>query len=265
MGTNLRSSKTNFMEIEHRVSIIIPIYNVKNYLERSLQSVFNQSYKDWETIAVDDGSTDGTSILLDELAKKYSDSRLKVFHNQNEGPSAARNFGIKKSLGQYLLFLDSDDMLSRNLLSDAIESANKFLTDIVLSPYIEINKFDQFLPTNYLSNIYRNTNEKLSGKFMLDLLLREKIKNYACQFLIRTKLIHKYDIEFPVGVLFEDIATTYKFFQNSRFVSIINTASYLYRKNSNSIVNSALSSKSINDYTIASKSVYKDIGEKITD
>ncbi|MFW5510256.1 MAG: glycosyltransferase family 2 protein, partial [Prevotella sp.] len=96
------------------ISIIIPIYNVEKYLRQCLDSVVNQTYQDWEAILVDDGSSDSSPAICDEYAKK--DSRFKVLHQANGGVSSARNIGLNKSHGEWLIFLDADDMLKNNAL-----------------------------------------------------------------------------------------------------------------------------------------------------
>ena len=95
-------------------SIIIPVYNVENYLRDCLDSMLNQSFADWEAICVNDGSTDGSSTILDDLASK--DSRVTVISQPNGGLSAARNTGLKAAQGDFVLFLDSDDWLEPDAL-----------------------------------------------------------------------------------------------------------------------------------------------------
>ena len=93
------------------ISIIVPVYNIKEYIERCVKSITDQTYKNLEIILVDDGSTDGTEKILDELAEK--DARIKVFHKENGGSSSARNLGITKATGEYIGFADSDDFQMR--------------------------------------------------------------------------------------------------------------------------------------------------------
>ena len=94
------------------LSIIIPVYNVKPYLDRCVQSVLAQSYSNMELILIDDGSTDGSSLLCDKWAAK--DSRIIVIHKENGGVSSARNAGLEMYKGEYLTFIDPDDFLSAN-------------------------------------------------------------------------------------------------------------------------------------------------------
>lgn len=109
------------MEYKPTISIIIPVYNVERFLQCCVDSVISQIYKDWELLLVDDGSTDGSGIMCDKYAS--IDNRIRVFHLKNGGPSSARNKGIIESKGIYITFIDSDDWVSPQYLSDLI-SAN---------------------------------------------------------------------------------------------------------------------------------------------
>ena len=96
--------------MDHLVSVIVPIYNVERFLERCFDSIFHQTYKNFEIIAIDDGSTDDSPTLLDQFAQ--SDSRIKAVHQKNSGVAAARNNGLRMAQGEYILFVDSDDTIS---------------------------------------------------------------------------------------------------------------------------------------------------------
>lgn len=98
-----------------KISVIIPIYNNAAYLPKCLDSLLTQSFQDFEGILVDDGSTDGSAIICDEYLKK--DSRLKVYHIQNQGVSHARNVGIEKATGEWISFVDSDDWITLDFLA----------------------------------------------------------------------------------------------------------------------------------------------------
>ena len=150
---------------EELLSIIVPVYNVEKYLNRCIESIVNQTYKTIEIILIDDGSSDNSSYLCDEWAKK--DSRIKVVHKQNGGVSSARNQGIKVATGEYVQFVDSDDYLDvdfcKNIMSEYSDdidlvvsgftiiddSGNKKITKV--EENIELNIFnspDDFM--NYL-------------------------------------------------------------------------------------------------------------------
>ena len=113
-----------------KVSVIIPVYNVEQYLNQCLDSVINQTLKDIEIICVDDGSTDNSFKMLEEYAQK--DNRIKVIHQKNKGAAAARNEGLYIAQGKYLSFLDSDDFFEIDMLEQMYNCAEKYNTDIVV-------------------------------------------------------------------------------------------------------------------------------------
>lgn len=110
-------------EYRPKVSIIVPVYNAKEYLEQSINSVINQSFSDWELILVDDGSTDGSGVVCDTYVKM--DNRIKVIHQNNKGVSCARNAGIRFSQGEWIEFLDSDDYLNDRFLDTMLECSDE--------------------------------------------------------------------------------------------------------------------------------------------
>lgn len=111
-----------------KISIIIPIYNVENYLEKCIQSVLNQTYKDFELLLIDDGSTDNSVKICDDYAQK--DNRIRVIHKTNGGVSTARNEGIRNARGEYLGFIDSDDYIEPNMYETLINNIEEYGCDI---------------------------------------------------------------------------------------------------------------------------------------
>lgn len=112
------------------ISIIVPVYNVELYLAECVESLINQTYKDIEIILIDDGSTDTSGQICDEYGKK--DDRIKVYHIKNSGPSVARNYGLEKSLGSYVMFVDSDDWIKQDTLKKCYELIKVNDSDIVV-------------------------------------------------------------------------------------------------------------------------------------
>lgn len=152
------------MKIE--LSIILPIYNVYNYLNRCVQSIIQQKFDDYELILVDDGSTDGSSELCDELAA--TDKRIRVIHKQNGGLSSARNAGFEAATGEYIFWIDSDDWIREDALT-------------IIDAELKISKPD-ILKFNY----YRNTDSQIPIKNSMDLgvysgSLKEKLVQYTFQ------------------------------------------------------------------------------------
>ena len=109
------------------ISVIIPVYNVKDYLGKCLQSLKTQTYRQWEAIAVDDGSTDGSGELLRNIT--YNDPRFKVIHQENQGLAAARNRGLEEAQGDSIFFLDSDDWLDP-LCLDHLQACSEFYPEV---------------------------------------------------------------------------------------------------------------------------------------
>jgi glycosyltransferase involved in cell wall biosynthesis len=126
--------KVNDSEKTIFISVVVPVYNVEKYLERCVKSVVRQTYTDWELILVDDGSPDRCPEMCDEYSKK--DSRIKVIHQENAGLSNARNAGIREAQGTYLIFLDSDDWMTKNALN-TISKLSLDDVDLCFNDYIE--------------------------------------------------------------------------------------------------------------------------------
>ena len=113
------------------LSIIVPIYNVEQYLDRCIQSILNQTYQNLEIILVDDGATDCSGVIADSYAAK--DKRIKVFHKENGGLSDARNYGLDHVTGDYILFIDSDDFIVNTMCERLITVANNNNADIIIT------------------------------------------------------------------------------------------------------------------------------------
>ena len=126
------------METQPLISVIIPVYNVANYLPRCLDSILTQTYKNLEIIVVDDGSTDNGLDICKEYAQK--DKRITVIHQENKGLSAARNRGMEKMKGEFVTFVDSDDFLAPKALESFVQTALKTQTDVVWGDFIYVNE-----------------------------------------------------------------------------------------------------------------------------
>ena len=123
---------------EKKVSVIIPVYNVKEYVEKCVETVIKQTYSNLEIILVDDGATDGSGEICDKLACK--DQRIEVIHKKNGGLSDARNAGLKVVTGEYYLFVDSDDWISVNMVKRLVDCAEKEDADIVCCGFFDVMK-----------------------------------------------------------------------------------------------------------------------------
>ena len=126
------------MYSEELISVIVPVYNVKKYINRCVDSIIHQSYKNLEIILVDDGSTDGSGFLCDNY--KQVDSRIKVIHKENGGLSDARNAGLEIAVGKYVTFVDSDDWIRKDYAKLLLEAAQYGNTKISACAYIKTDK-----------------------------------------------------------------------------------------------------------------------------
>lgn len=123
-------------------SIIIPVYNVKEYLDDCLKSILEQTYINYEIILVDDGSTDGSAELCDNYSRNYKN--IKVIHENNSGVSCARNVGLANSSGKYILFVDPDDSVKKNFIDKLINSLLENSTDVACCSYYRFNDTEIF-------------------------------------------------------------------------------------------------------------------------
>lgn len=191
-----RSEKRN-MDKKPLISIIIPIYNIMDCLEKCVDSCINQTYKNIEILMVDDGSTDGTGELCDKLKEK--DNRIRVFHKENGGSSSARNLGIEHAKGEYLGFVDSDDFISPTMYEELMNAILEY--DV---PIAQVSRDEIDDKGNNLPDVCTPPEKPFlctSDEFMKELLMHRG----DCSFC--TKLIKKdlfADKRFPVGKLNED-------------------------------------------------------------
>lgn len=215
------------MEQNSLISVIIPAYNVKDYLDRCMDTVLKQTYKNIEIFLVDDGSTDDTGKLCDKYAEK--DSRVKVIHKKNGGVSRARNAALDMITGEYICFVDSDDYTSLEMFEKLISAVKENDCDIAIcGKYIEDDgqisiegpKVDQML-------IFDNDGA-------IDRLIEDKIiNNYPWDKIYKKYLFD--NIRFPEGRNYEDVAIMHKVFYKAKKICRIPECLYYYQKRSGSI------------------------------
>ncbi len=210
-----------------KISVIIPVYNVEKYLEKCLESVINQTYKNLEIIVVNDGSKDTSGDICDIFAKK--DDRIKVIHKINGGLSDARNAGMKIATGDYIGFVDSDDYIAEDMFSTLYELAEKHNCEISIVSFYE-------MMDNRLLSVQRSGELDVMDKetAIKELLIDTKIQSYAWNKLFKRELF--LDIDFPVGKNFEDIATTLLLFEKANKIVRLEEPKYYYLRRNDSIV-----------------------------
>jgi glycosyltransferase involved in cell wall biosynthesis len=206
------------------ISVIIPVYNVEPYLRKCLDSVLNQTYRDLEILIIDDGSTDGSGKICDEYKV---DERVKVFHTENRGLSAARNLGLDNATGDWIGFVDSDDWIEPDMNEVLIKRAEETGADVV-----ECGFFIEY--PNRRAEVNRQ-NQIMSGLEAVSNLLENKLYNAAWNKLWRRDCYK--DIRFPEGRVYEDIATTYRVFYCAKRVCSIDIVLYHYVHRKASLTN----------------------------
>ena len=192
-----------------KISLIVPVYNTGKYLNKCLDSLVNQSYKDIEIIVINDGSTDNSEKII----KSYKDARIKYISKKNEGIGKTRNLGIEKATGDYLAFVDSDDYLNKYFCEKMLEKAIQSDCDIVICNYYE-DKDNQL--------------KKISFIEFLDTSLqkRPKLINYInlgpCNKIYKTKMIKKNEIKFEESLKYEDAPFVVKSLLSAKKIGKIN-------------------------------------------
>ena len=228
-----------------KISVIVPIYNVCEYLDRVITSLIDSTYKNLEIILIDDGSTDDSGKICDKY--KSIDKRIKVIHKKNEGVSVARNVGLKEATGDFIGFVDSDDLISKDMFKILFENIIKTNSDISICNYIT---FKDNLPKYTISNNVQVFNKIDSLK---ELISDGKITNFLWNKLFKKELFN--DIDFPRGKIYEDMYILPKVFEKIERICYTDSKLYGYYQRQNSYVNTYNEIKNKN-YLEFSKEIY---------
>lgn len=217
------------------ISVLIPVYNAAEYLQRCLECLIGQSFLDFEVLLVDDGSEDGSPMICDYYAEK--DSRIKVFHNQHQGVSSTREYLLSCAKGKYLQFVDVDDWIERDMLQEMYYCAESTKSDIVSCC------FDEIFPekTNTYDLVYNDKDE-----FVDDVISNNW--GVLWKHLILKDLVLVNNIHFPAGLDGgEDYQFMVKVLMCSSHVTCVNKVLYHYNRcNANSIMSSSSLTKVLN-------------------
>lgn len=214
------------------ISVIIPVYNVENYIERCVRSVLNQTYKDFEILLINDGSTDNSKKICEDLAYKHK--QIKLINQENQGLSGARNTGIVNAKGNFLAFIDSDDFIDKNYL--------KILLNNLLENKADVSCCDYYRTTKVKEVKYSNRIYIFEGDRILDFYLKKECVS-AWGKLYKKEIFDK--ICFPLGMIHEDIATNFKVFSNIKKIVYVDDKLYFYYKNESSITKQKFSNRNL--------------------
>ncbi|CAD7808371.1 putative glycosyltransferase EpsJ [Chryseobacterium aquaeductus] len=185
------------MSVPSKISIIVPVYNVENYLAKCLDSLVNQTYQNIEILVVNDGSKDGSERIIQDYARIFPE-KIKAFNKENGGLSDARNFGIDHATGDYLGFVDSDDFVTETMFEEMIDLAEKHHAEIVICNIQKVNEHGNL--TQKLTQI-PNMPEKIDLEENFSVF--SDLSYFACNKLFKKELFKKK--RFKKGVHFEDI------------------------------------------------------------
>lgn len=231
----------NFSIKEAKISIVVPVYNVKSYISRCIDSLVCQTYNNLEIILVDDGSNDGSGDICDEYSVK--DNRIKVIHKLNGGLSDARNKGIEQATGDYLLFVDSDDWIALNTCQLIHDMAQKHNADVVVFGVKNVFESGKIV---FGRKCYHGITDKtLCIKALITNIAYSGIYNYACNKMFSRSLFEK--IRFPLGKLAEDQDVIYRVLHKSKRIYVSDLHLYNYYRRSSSITSNQYYPKLIQD------------------
>ncbi len=217
-----------------KVSIIIPIFNTYNYLEECIESVIKQSYTNIEIILVNDGSTDNSAFLCEKYVKL--DDRIHYYSKKNGGLSDARNYGIKRATGDYLFFLDSDDLIQYNTIEIMINTMSR-------NKGIVLCCFERF--TDDYNDIKRFKIKKFNPCSFFEDILKLNSSTYACGVLIPKEFLN--ENFFIKNRYYEDLSSMYYIYSKCNVIYKISAGLYKYRINPNSIVHTS-NRRKVDDY-----------------
>lgn len=231
------------------ISIIVPIYNIENYIKKCINSILVQTFSDFELILVDDGSTDKSGKLCDEYKNK--DNRVIVIHKSNAGQSEARNKGLDIAKGDYILFVDGDDILPHDIILKLFNSIKKYNSDVSCCGYC-----DDF-------NVAKNQHYVYENKFIMSnidatkrMLLCDGLDSNVWGKLYKKDLFK--NICYPVGEIYEDVLVTYKVLLRANKIVHIGECGYIHTSRSDSTTGSKFSERDY-AYVEHTKLVYEDI------
>ena len=216
-----------------KVSIIVPVYKVEMYLQRCIDSIVNQSYKNLEIILIDDGSPDNCGAICEMYAS--DDDRIKVIHQKNQGLSVARNTGIEIASGKYIVFVDSDDYIALNLVERCVSVAEKKELDLLIFDWV------CEMPKGKFEKHEIDKSFCVDRDWFLKGILSDEIQSYAWNKFYKRNLWDKH--RFPKGLTFEDLYIMPRVFFEAKRIEYIEEWLYYYNRTNLNSITSHLNAK----------------------
>ena len=224
------------------ISIIVPVYNVESYLKECLESIRQQTFTDIEVILVNDGSTDSSKEICERFCQ--ADSRFRLINQENKGLSSARNRGVKESVGEYIMFVDSDDVINTKVLEVLLPYMK---TDVDIVECRMTRKKEEFF-LNKTSTIIFEGNSK---EAILNCIEFKEVKYCAFTKLYRREIVGK--IPFLEGYIYEDIFTGINYLKHIRKIVVVDYIGYYYRVRPNSIMTKPFNEKDLDIFKVGNQ------------
>lgn len=218
-----------------KVTIVMTVYNGQQYIEDSIKAIYHSDYENYEIVCIDDGSTDNSHTICHKYNMRYNNFRY--YRQENHGLAYSRNLGVSLATGQYITFVDADDLISPHMITYLIQIINKFQADIA---YVKLQTFLREAEIGKMSKKIEvavcNTEQALEKYF-------EKGWGNVCGGMFLRELF--YNVKFPVGFIYEDNVAKLQLFINASRIVTSNNSLYYYRKTNNSITRKKISFKNL--------------------
>ena len=230
------------------ISIIMPVYNSEKYVSEAIMSVCKQSYKNWELLIVNDGSTDHTQEIIDNYAKK--DPRIKVFHRKNEGVSMARNYALNQICGDYVTFIDSDDVYHTDRLKRMLQVFEQYMNcDIAFSRHKE------FIGELDIKEVIGTEKVVIRDNDILKEVISDSKNHFMCNMMIKSEIARKEKFA-PIRFA-EDYCYIRDCAWHCKQMAVLDEVLYFYRRdNENAMTSNFFSKKYISDYMKLVENIY---------
>ncbi len=226
--------------MDEKITVIVPVYKVENYLEKCVKSILRQTYKNLEVILIDDGSPDSCGAICDRFAA--SDRRVRCIHKKNEGVAAARNTGLDAATGDYISFVDSDDWISKDAYKTLMDGLNKYGADCAVGGCVTVVEKNGALrakknppdrPVKCMTAKKAVKNLLLDGSAIWNRLFKAEVFK---------------EIRFPTGRVNDDEVVALHAYAKCKKIVFLNTDTYFYRIRQNSITTSGFSLRNVDCY-----------------
>ncbi|SHE37265.1 glycosyltransferase family 2 protein [Clostridium fallax] len=240
--------------MNYKISVIVPVYNVENYIKECLDSLFSQTLEELEIIIVNDGSKDNSLTIIEDLIKNKSN--VKLINKENEGLGAARNTGLNYATGEYVAFIDSDDFVNINMFKDMYNLAKRESSDIVTCGNIRF--YDGDIIKSKTSKEYKVYNSEEALKLFLQ---KKIIEGFAVDKIYKKSLFIDNNIRYPEGKYYEDMEATVRLLFYANKITTLNSEFYYYRQRAGAITK-VYNKKMIDDFNDTVIKVNEFIDEK---